>query len=99
VPNVDVEMSRQRHWPLPEPRARFSFELSSCVASGWTGVPTPNDETPPWGRSKLRSQKWFPLLRSVLFELATLFATDTALPPGLSTPREAPSVRAGREEA
>ena len=21
VPNVDVEMSRQRHWPLPEPRA------------------------------------------------------------------------------
>jgi hypothetical protein len=49
------------------------------------------------GTSRLRSQTWVARLRSQTHSgLQGPVATNTALPPGLMMPREAPSVRAGR---
>jgi hypothetical protein len=48
VPNVDVEMSKQRHWPLPEPRARLSCGvLAVWLRPAGLGGPLPSTKTPP----------------------------------------------------
>ena len=82
VPNVDVEMSRQRHWPPPGSRTRFSVEALAVRFIQHGSDPL---------RSGRRDPSAFP-------DAQPSFNADTAIPPGHTMPREAPSVErnAGR---
>ncbi len=58
VPNVDVEMSRQRHWPLPNPAPRFSSGvLAVWLRPAGLGGPLPSTKTPPWWKEPARIAK------------------------------------------
>ncbi len=70
VPNVDVDVSKQRHWPLPEPRARFSMSSRRVLRPAGPGCLPRTTKPLRGGRSQLRSQKRFHFCRTCSFGLA-----------------------------